>query len=430
MLMRTVLSVVAVSLSVVLPVSADDGDWNRFRGPNGTGISNAKTVPIRWSEKDYNWKIELPGPGHSSPVVWKDWVFVTCGDTKTAHRTLVCVDAATGRTLWKHEESSRTYDQHRENGYATATPTVDADGVIFTWTTPEAVMLLALDLEGHEVWRRNLGPLVSLQGSGSSPIFWRDMVVLVNDQEDMALSAGGKSDKPHPVGRSSVIAVDRKTGKTRWETEIKTSMANYTTPCIYQGEGGRPELIFATTAQGIVSFDPDTGKHNWEIGQPFLDRAVISPVLAPGLVIAAHGAGIRGTRCLAVRPGSADGAVPPTIVYKLTQALPMVPTPLVKDGRLYLWADDGVVSCLRVATGEKVWRERVEGGFFASVIWVNGYLYNVSKKGEVVVLKAGDKFELVHHASLGEQSYATPAVAEGVMYLRTSTHLFSLGGAR
>ena len=291
-------------LGMERPALADDGLWNRFRGPNGSGISDAKTVPVRWTEKDYNWKIDLPGPGHSSPVVWDKRIFVTCGDPTTALRTLLCVDAPTGRTLWKHEEPSKTYGQHRDNSYATATPAVDADGVVITWTTPEAVMLLALDLQGRELWRRDLGPLISLQGSGSSPILYQDLVVLANDQEDMERSPGRKPDGPNPAGRSFVIAVDRKTGETRWQTETKTFLAGYSTPCVYQAEGGRAELIFSNTAHGIMALDPATGKINWEFGQPFLDRAVISPVVAPGLVIAGHGAGIRGTRCIAVRPGS------------------------------------------------------------------------------------------------------------------------------
>jgi len=407
-----------------------EGQWSRFRGPNGSGRSAATTVPVRWTEKDYNWKIGLPGPGHSSPVVWGKRIFVTCADPTTARRTLVCVDAPTGRVLWKHEESSKTYRQHRDNSYATATPAVDAQGVVITWTTPEAVMLLALDLQGRELWRRNLGPLISLQGSGSSPILYRDLVVLANDQEDMDRSPGRRKDGPNPAGRSFVVAIDRNSGETRWQTETKTFLAGYSTPCVYQAEGGRPELIFSSTAHGIMALDPDTGKVIWEFGQPFLDRAVISPVVAPGLVIAGHGAGIRGTRCLAVRPGSAGQGTAPTLGYALTKALPMVPTPLVKDERLFLWADDGMVTCLRVATGETVWRERVEGSFYASPVWVDGYLYNVSKKGEVVVLAAGDTFEVCHRIPLGEPSYATPAVAGGVMYLRTSAHLFSLGGPR
>jgi outer membrane protein assembly factor BamB len=227
-----------------------------------------------------------------------------------------------------------------------------------------------------------------------------------------------------------VIAVDRKSGETRWQTETKTFLAGYSTPCVYQAEGDRPQLIFSNTAHGILALDPATGAVTWEFGQPFLDRAVISPVVAPGLVLAGHGAGIRGTRCIAVRPGSSAHGTGPTLVYEITRSLPMVPTPLVNDGRLFLWCDDGVVSCLHVATGEIVWRERVEGEFYASPVWVNGCLYNVSKVGEVVVLAAGDTFQVLHRIPLGEPSYATPAVAGGVMYLRTTSHLFSLGGPR
>jgi outer membrane protein assembly factor BamB len=429
-MIRFVSSVIALSLLAALPAAADDGPWNRFRGPNGAGISHATTVPVRWTEKDYNWKIELPGAGHSSPVAWGKRVLVTCGDPATALRTLLCLDATTGRTLWKREYPSKTYDQHRDNNYASSTPAVDADGVVITWSTPEAIVLLALDLEGRELWRRNLGPLISIQGSGSSPILYQDLVVLANDQEDMERSPGRRKDGPNPAGRSFLIAVDRKTGQTRWQTETKTFLAGYSTPCVYQAEGGPAELVFSNTAQGIMGVDPATGKIDWEIGQPFLDRAVISPVVAPGLVIAGHGAGLRGLRCLAVRPGSRGQGTPPTLAYAVTKAIPMVPTPLVKDGRLFLWADDGVVSCLRVSTGEEVWRERVGGTYYASPVWVDHRLYNVSRTGEVVVLAAGDQFQVLSREPLGEPSCATPAVAGGVMYLRTSSHLFSLGGLR
>jgi outer membrane protein assembly factor BamB len=422
--------VIALSLLAVSPARADDGPWNRFRGPNGSGISDATTVPVRWTDKDYNWKIELPGTGHSSPVAWGKRVFVTCGEPATALRTLLCLDAATGQTLWKREYPSKTYRQHGDNNYASSTPAVDADGVVVTWSTPEAIILLALDLEGRELWRRDLGPLISIQGSGSSPILHQDLVVLANDQEDVERSPGRNKDGPNPAGRSFLIAVDRKTGKTRWQTDTKTFLAGYSTPCVYQAAGGPAELIFSNTAHGIMGVDPATGKVNWEFGQPFLDRAVISPVVAPGLVMAGHGAGLRGLRCIAVRPGSSGQAAPPTLAYAVTKAIPMVPTPLVKDGRLYLWTDDGVVSCLRVSTGDVVWRERVGGGYYASPVWVNARLYNVSKTGEVVVLAAGDKFQVLSRQPLGESSYATPAVAGGVMYLRTISHLFSLGGPR
>jgi outer membrane protein assembly factor BamB len=246
----------------------------------------------------------------------------------------------------------------------------------------------------------------------------------------MERSPGRKKNGLNPAGRSFVIAVDRKTGQSCWQTETKTWLAGYSTPCVYQANGGRAELIFSNTAHGIMALDPTTGKINWEFGEPFLDRAVISPVVAPGLVIAGHGAGIRGTGCIAVRPGSGKTGTPPALAYAVTKAIPMVSTPLVKDDRLFLWADDGVVSCLRLATGEVIWRERVDGSFYASPIWINNHLYNVTKKGEVVILTAEDHFQVLSRVPLGEPSYATPAVAGGVMYLRTSSHLFSLGGPR
>jgi outer membrane protein assembly factor BamB len=235
--------------------------------------------------------------------------------------------------------------------------------------------------------------------------------------------------EPHETpGKSFLIAVDRKTGQTRWQTERRTTYAGYSTPCVYEGHGEGPQLIFTSTAHGIMSVDPGTGKVNWEYGQPFMDRTIGSPVLAPGLIFAGHGAGIRASRCLAVRPGSPGQGRAPTLAYEVTKAIPLVPTPLVKDGRLFFWTDDGVVTCLKVASGEVVWRERVGGAYYGSPVYVDGRLYCASKTGEVVVLAAGDKFEVLARVALGEPSFATPAVADGVMYLRTRSQLFSLGG--
>ncbi len=411
---------------------ADDGEWPRFRGPNGTGISSATTVPVTWSEEDYNWKVELPGTGHSSPVVWGNRILLGCGASETAGRTILCLDTADGGMLWRRDYPSKTYRQHRDNSYATATPAVDARGVVVTWSTPEEVVLLALDLDGGEVWRRGLGPFVGPHGSGTSPIIFEDLVVLANDQEDMKVLARimGRKDTSGPAGKSFLVAVDRKTGETRWQVPRRSTLAPYSTPCVRWPEGGRPELIFTSTSHGITAVAPATGKVNWEIDDVFRDRCVASPVSASGLVMAGFGYGSRGTRYVAVRPGSRSEGREPTVVYDLTRSVPLVPTPLVKDGRLFLWADDGVVTCLNVATGEVIWRERLGGAFFGSPVCVNDRLYCIAKNGEVVVLAASEKYEVLARVPLGEPSYATPAVSGGVMYLRTRSHLFSLGGKR
>jgi outer membrane protein assembly factor BamB len=419
---------IAAVLALASTAGAAEGEWSRFRGPNGSGISEAAKVPVKWTEHDYNWKVKLPGIGHSSPVVWEERVFVTCGEPETAKRFILCLRSGDGRVQWQREYPSRTYAQHRDNCYATATPAVDAEGVVVTWTTPERVVLLALGLDGSEIWRRDFGPFVSESGSGSSPILYQDLVFLDNDQDDLSLDPGYTKDPPEPPGTSFLIAVDRKTGRTRWQVERPTSFAGFGTPCVYQAEDGRRELIFTSTARGMTGIDPQTGRVNWELNQELRDRTINSPVVGSGLVFAGSGVSIRGVRCIAVRPGSPEQT--PAVAYEVTQAVPMVPTPLVKDGRLFLWTDDGIVTCLEVASGEVIWRERVGGSFYGSPVWVGGRLYCIAKNGDVVVLAATDRFELLSRVPLGEPSYATPAVAAGVMYLRTQSQLFSLGGKK
>ena len=420
-----------ISVLMLLPSRAvgDEGAWARFRGPNGAGISGATTVPVTWNENDYNWKVKLPGTGHGSPVVWGNRIFLTCGDSHTARRMVLCLDVADGHVLWRRDYPSRTYRQHRHNSYATATPAVDAHGVVVTWSTPEEVVLLALDLEGNELWRRGLGPFVGPHGSGTSPIIVGDLVVLANDQEDPKLLARllGRKEPTDEPGKSFLVAVDRKTGQPRWQVPRRTTLASYSTPCLRRSDGSGPELIFTSTSHGVTAVDLATGRVNWEKDDVFRDRCVGSPVSASGLVIAGFGYGSRGTRYVAVRPGSRNEGRKPELTYDVTRSVPLVPTPLVKDGRLFLWADDGVVTCMNVSTGEVIWRNRVGGAFYGSPVCINDHLYCIAKNGEVVVLAASEQYEVLSRVSLGEPSYATPAVSNGVMYLRTRSHLFSLG---
>ena len=427
--MIRLLSWILVFCLLLSPASGEQGDWTRFRGPNGTGISDAAGVPVAWTDRDYNWKVELPGAGHSSPVVWNNRIYLTSGSSETAQRTIFCLDTAHGKIVWRRDYPSHTFRQHRDNSYATATPAVDAEGVVVNWSTPDNIILLAFDHEGQQIWQRNLGPFVGKHGTGASPINFKDSVVFSNDQEDPGKlpDVYGELGARIPAGKSFLIALDRQTGETRWKLDRRTHLSAYSTPCVRHPDDGPSELIFTSTGHGISGVDPTTGEVNWEIDDLFLDRCVGSPLALPGLVIAGYGRGIRGSRYVAVRPGSIPKGVEPRLVYDVTQSVPLVPTPLLKDGRLFLWADDGVVTCLNVRTGELTWRERIGGSFYGSPVCVNNRLYCVAKNGEVVVLAASDKCEVLARIPLGEPSYATPAVSEGVMYLRTRSHLFSLG---
>ena len=423
----------AAALALCLSVGALAGQsyWPRFRGPNGTGISDATTVPTTWADQDYNWKLKLPGIGHSSPVVWGNRLFVTCGDAKSATRTILCLDAATGKTLWQRYYPSKTFRQHGDNSYASATPAADADGVVVNWSTPDEVVLLALDNDGRDAWRRGLGPFIGNHGTGASPIIVGGLVVFPNEQEDPRLIPSMYGRNPTmPAGKSFVVALDRKTGETRWQAERRTKISPYSTPCIAQSPDGHPELVLSGMAHGISALDLATGELNWEFPNVFKDRCVGSPVTGSGVVVASYGSGSIGALMVAVRPGSREKGIEPKLAYQLKAPVPLVPTPVAKDGRLFLWFDNGTVACHNVETGEQLWRDRVPGSFYGSPVWVDGRLYCIDKKGDVAVIAAGDKFEALARVPLGEASFATPAVAGGVMYLRTRSQLFSLGGKR
>ncbi len=411
-----------VLVSVVSLASVAKGnDWTRFRGPNGQGISSAKTIPVKWTEKDYNWKVKLPGIGHSSPVVWEDKVFVTSGDQKTGRGMLLALSVSDGRVLWQKEYELTKYRMNRSNSYATATPAVDADHVYVLWVTMNETILVALDHDGKEIWKSEFEGVNCQHGPGISPVVVKDIVVFTHEHE--------KSDKQD---RSFWVAVDRKTGKTRWELERQTSpKTSYSTPCVYSSENGKPILVFTSLAHGMTGVEPGSGAVVWELKAAFISRVVSSPVVAEDLLIAACGDAGSGKRLIAIRPVSADKSAEPTEVYKIdNSSMPYVPTSLAKDGFLFTFHDRGDVSCLRTTTGEQLWRQKPAGPFYGSPVWVNGNLYCITRKGEVVVVKAAPKYELLAVNPLGEESYATPAVAGGRMYLRTYSHLISIGGKK
>jgi outer membrane protein assembly factor BamB len=179
----------------------------------------------------------------------------------------------------------------------------------------------------------------------------------------------------------------------------------------------------------MTSVDPATGALNWELSGLFDRMVVASPIVAPGFVIGTCGAVDGGNFLVGVRMTGREPRTVPQVAYKVKLSASYVPTPIVKGHRVFMWNDNGIVTCLRIATGEQVWRERVggRGQFFGSPVCVNDRLYCISVEGDVVVLAASDRFQLLARNPLGEKSYATPALADGRMYLRTFSHLISIG---
>ena len=404
--------VMLTAVAASAAAGADGDEWCRFRGPNGSGISEAATVPVRWTEKDYNWKVKLPGSGHSSPVVWKDRLFLLCADDETAARVVVCLRARDGQVVWRRDYASTPHKVVSGNTHASSTPAVGADGVYVTWTAPAELTLAALSLDGREKWRRNLGPYANRFGGGTSAILVGDVVILANEQ----------------TREGFLIAVDRATGKTRWRIDRRMRLPSWATPCVLR-RSGAVDVVFASSAGGLVGVDPKTGKTAWQAPDAVPDRVAASPIVAGGLVVGACGRDTGGVQVAVVRPPADPAEKEAKVVYTYRKRdVPYVPTPLARGNRLFLWGDDGAVTCLRLEGGEEVWSADVGGRFHASPVCVGGSLYCVSTDGVVVVLAAADEFKLLARNPLGEASSATPAVAGGVMYLRTRTHLISIGG--
>lgn len=407
---RTTLASLLILL-LALPVMAQP--WPRFRGPNGEGISEATAIPVTWTDQDYQWKVKLPGIGQSSPVIWGERIFVTSA-VDDATQILFCLNTSDGKPRWERRFPSSTHSQHKLNCYASSTPALDATRVYFAWATPKDFFVVALDQErGEELWRRDLGPFESEHGFGASPIVVEDMVVMVNDQD----------------GKSNVVALDCATGKTRWTAPRRTEKTGYSTPCLYQPEGASPQLILSSWAHGLTGLDPQTGKTIWELGV-FQHRVVGSPMVASGLIVASAGTGGAGKRLVAVRPANPAKGVEAKLSYEVTGSLPYVPTAVAKGDLLFLWYDRGVVTCLDAPTGKIHWRERIGGDYFSSPIRVTDHLYNITRDGKVIVLAASQTFKRLGEIDLGEPTKSTPAVADGVMYVRTLSQVMAVGKKR
>jgi outer membrane protein assembly factor BamB len=302
---------------------------------------------------------------------------------------------------------------------------VDAERVYVVWNEPEHYLLAALDHDGKTVWQRDFGPFVSQHGCGISPIVYMDKIILGNDQDDQKFVKESTRS-----GESFIVAVDARTGKTVWQTPRHSAVVAYSTPCVYEPKHGRPALIFNSQAHGISALDPDTGKVLWEFDQAFDKRTVSSPLIAGEIILGSCGSGGGGNFVTAVRAGDYAQGKKPELAWQMKKSAPYVTTGIVVGDLAWLWSDSGILTCLKALTGEIRYQERVGGDFFASPVWVDGRLFCVSTSGELVVVEASDKFNVLHHYALNELCHTTPAVAGGKLFVRTEKHLWSIGGTK
>lgn len=436
---------------------AEGGDWSRFRGPNGTGISTAgKPVPVVFGEtENLRWKTALPGPGVSSPIVVGDRVFVTCysgygvdrgnpGRMEDLKRHLVCVDRKTGKILWdKSVPAELPEDPYSGagvpvHGYASHTPVSDGEHVYVFFGKSGA---LAFDLDGNQLWQTNVGKESDPRrwGSSSSPILHKDKLIVTASAESEAL-----------------VALDTKTGKQLWRAEASGLSNTWGTPTLVPIDAERTDLVIGVPNE-IWAFDPETGKLRWYCQAMETDQYNSSVVSADGVVYGIEG---RSGGAVAVKAGGKGDVSGSQVVWRERHS-GRFSTPIVHNGRIYA-ASNGIASCIDAKSGERIYQARLEGGSqparpneppadgsrppfgggfgggrggfggadYSSPILVGENLYYVRGTGDVHVWKIGDQFEQIAVNKLpaeGEQFLATPAVGDGELFFRSTKHLFCVG---
>jgi hypothetical protein len=399
--------------------AAMTSNWPNFRGPHSSGISEEKGLPTRWSDtENLVWKTDLPGPGASSPVVWGDSVFVTCytgygvdqqnpGNQDDLRRHLIRVDRKSGKVLWDKEVKARLPEPDYTgflalHGYASSTPATDGERVyVFYGKTG----VFAYDFAGKELWQADVGDKDYYWGTGTSPLLYKDFVIV---------NAGVESD--------ALIALNRKTGKEAWKA---TGLSGcWGSPVLVDVPGGKPEVVLSLP-NVVRGFDPETGKELWKC-DGIRENYLCPTVASSGGIVYAIGA--RAHNALAVKAGG-TGDVTKTNLLWTKRVGSNVTSPSVHDDHLY-WVDDGGTAyCLKARDGEQVYAERLKGGVYASVTIADGKVYVVSQRKGTFVLAVGPRFEQLAHNTLSDDSTfnGSPAVSQGQLFLRSDRCLYCIG---
>jgi len=435
---------VPAALTLLLTSFASAQEWPSFRGPGARGVADGQGLPLDWDVKTgrgVRWQAEIPGVGHSSPIVWGDRVFVTtavpaeppklvlgdeggielAADRPPISWRLLCLDARDGRTLWQREAyaGAPRAARHVKSSQANPTPVTDGKTVVALFGSGT---LAAYGVDGEPRWSVDLGKLdpgllddpSSEWGHGSSPVIFEDLAIVQVDKH-----AG-----------SFLAAYDLASGKPAWRVE-RDERPVWATPTLHRA-AGRDELV-VVGGHHVKGYDPRSGKELWR----FSDVAEVktpTPFAADGLVLFAGG--YRGRPLFALREGATgDVSVPEGamsgrfLAWRSEPGGPYTTTPLAYRGLVYAVRDEGILGVYELATGALVYRERTGTTHSASPVASDGRVYLAGEDGQLLVLRAGRSFEPLARVDMGETLFATPALSRGTMYLRTRSHVYAIGAA-
>jgi len=396
-----------VAICVLTRVAVAE-NWPAWRGARGIGVSNESQLPTRFSpSENVAWKTSLPAPGNSTPIIWDQRVFVTCQNDGGKIRSLICFDRKNGKKLWQHDVPYPHQEtSHNDNPFCSGSPTTDGTLVYASF---DSAGVVACDLDGNVVWQRNLGKLTHVFGPASTPVLYKHLLIIHR----------GPGDPTH------IIALDKKTGKTVWDTPEKgindKLYGSWSTPVIYR-VGDHDEFALSMPGQ-LKGFDPLTGKELWTcdgLGPSNYPDTVVGD----GVLI-----GVSGFQksMMAVRMGGRGDITKDYRLWHVEMTQQRVGSGVVRDGHLYVSNAPGIAECIEVKTGQSVWKERLGGNLWGSMLLAGDRLYVSNTQGEIFILAASPQYRLIAQNSMEEHIKASLAPSDGQLFIRTYKNLYCVG---
>ena len=357
------------------------------------------------------WQTELPGIGHASPIVWEKKLFTVSALLENKERVLLCLDRVSGKILWqKTVLTAELEGKHNLNSFASSTPATDGKLVYVAFLDFDKMLVAAYDFSGQQKWLVRPGPFASKHGFCTSPVLFKDKVIVNGDHD----------------GDSYIAALSRADGHTIWKTPRQNHTRSYCVPLIRE-LAGRTQMVLSGD-KCVASYDPNNGKLHWMIDGP-TEQYVASVVYNEKADLLFMSGGFPEHHILAIKPDGSGNITQTHIKWRTNKGVSYVPSPIAEGNYFLIVSDSGVAHCFDAATGKIFWQERM-GEHHASLVSANGLVYFLNDDGVTQVVKPGNEFQLVAKNELGEKCFASPAISAGKFFLRGDKHLFCIGAPK
>jgi hypothetical protein len=390
-------------------LSTQAQNWPNWRGPNGDGTSTEINLPVKWdSITNVLWKSEIPGTGHSSPIIWENKLFTLSAVSDTYEKLLLCYDAENGDLLWQKTIIKSDFEnKHNDNSFASGTPATDGNLVYVSVLDKDDVLVAAYDFAGEQVWVQRPGKFSSPHGYSCSPALFEDKVIINGDSQ----------------GEAFVAALNKADGRIIWKVDHDKPAHSFSTP-IFREIAGKKQMIFCGNKE-IASYNPEDGSRYWWVNGPSEDFCS-SPVYNEKMGLVLVSSAWPQRHLLAIKPDGHGDVTESHVVWQTTKGAYYVPSPVCTDDYLFTTMTNGQVHCIEVATGNIIWTENL-GKQYSSAVLSNGLVYMPNDDGVINVIKPGTEFEMVAQNSIGEKMNASPAISKGKIYLRGDKHIYCIG---